>query len=311
MVFVKIALSTLILFFFGLNSFAQDSGLKTINTEDLKRHLTFISSDSLQGRAFGTPIPGLEITANYLKTNIKEMGLAAGDDGYFQTVPIVLSQPDNKNSFLEITDNNGKAIFKTDSVIGLPAGRDINISNAEVVFAGFGTSDEKTGYDDFKGLDLQGKVVIFSLGSPEGFKNKELPGWNNKLETTKVNRAMKLGAAGVILTDSPLAGGNSIYKRVNHYRNRGSYSLQTPEKEKQFNDFVLTTSLQADAVLGKKGKLKKLLSKISKENKPRSFAIEGIRANVNIKGETEHFQAKNVVGIVEGSHPFLLHIMII
>jgi hypothetical protein len=94
MVFTKSILLVLILFFAGLNSFAQNPALKMIDTADLKRHLSFISSDSLQGRAFGTPIPGLDIAAGYLKTNIEKMGLVSGADDYFQNFSIISSQPD-------------------------------------------------------------------------------------------------------------------------------------------------------------------------------------------------------------------------
>ena len=305
MLFKKTVSLIYFLFFFHVISYSQESGLNYINKEDLKRHLSFIASDSLQGRTFGTPVPGLDIAANYIKSNAKSMGLKPGIDDYFQNVQIVSSQPDTENSFLEITDNNGTSIFKTNSVVGLPAGNEINISGAEVVFAGFGYSDEKTGYDDFAGIDVQEKIVLFSLGTPDGFKKKELPRWNNRIETEKVNRAMEAGAAGVILFDSPLDKGNEIYNRIDRWRNRGDYHLEIPDKKSDNDRFIFTTFSQVEPFFGNTAELQNLLLKISKKKQAHSFKIEGMNATLKIKMNETRFQAKNVIGIVEGSDPEL------
>ncbi len=204
MAFVKTNLSVLIFFIVSLTSFSQNPALNYIDTVDLKRHLSFISSDSLQGRSFGTPIPGLDIAAVYLKTNAEKIGLTTNTGDYFQNVPLISSQPDFENTFLKITNTTGNILFKTDSVIGLPSGTGINVSNLEVIFAGFGWLDEKTGYNDFQGIDLAGKVVLFATGSPESFQKNELQLWNNQQETSKVKRAFDAGAtAPHIITVGP------------------------------------------------------------------------------------------------------------
>jgi hypothetical protein len=306
MSFVKSVQNILILLFVQSICFGQKTGLERINIDDLKRHLTFLSSDSLQGRSFGTPINGLDIAANYLKTNAKNIGLADGADDYFQIVPVVSSQPDYENLFLEITNTEGNVIFKTDSIIGLPQESDIDISNAEIVFAGFGFKDKKSGYDDFEALDLRGKIVMFSIGTPAWFQNDELPHWNNQMETSKVEKAFESGAVGVILINSPLDRENNIYNRIRNWIDRIDFNLEFHEKSHpEKNSFVLTTLFQADLMLGKSGELKNLLSKISDNKKSNSFTIEGIRANIKAKSKTEHFQGKNIIGVVEGSDPVL------
>lgn len=305
MSFVKSVQNILILLFVQSICFGQKTRLERINIDDLKRHLTFLSSDSLQGRSFGTPINGLDIAADYLTTNAKKIGLTARADDYFQIVPIVSSQPDSENTFLEISDTQGKAIFKTDSLIGLPKESEIEITNAEIVFAGFGYKDEKTGYDDFEGLELNGKVVMFSLGTPEWFQNNELPHWNNQLETDKVKRAFEAGAIGVIIANNPLNDENNIFLRFQKWINRTDFNLKIPKTQQETNVFVLTTSWQGDAILGKQGELKNVLSKISANKKPNSFVVEGVRTNIKAKSKTQHFQGKNIIGIVEGSDPVL------
>ncbi len=305
MSFVKTVQYILLLLFIQSICFGQKSGIKTINADDLKRHLSFLSSDSLQGRAFGTPTNGLDIAANYLKINAKNIGLKSGTDDFFQIVPIITSRSDCENTFLEITENEEKVRFKTDSVIGLTKETNIDISNAEIVFAGFAYKDKKTGYDDFQSLVMKGKVVLFSIGTPEWLKNNEFPHWNNQLETSKVERAFEAGAVGVIIINSPLDTENNIYHRLQKWINRTDYNLETFHKKQEENSFVFITSSQADAILGKQGELKNLLSKISADKKPNSFTIQGIHVNIKAKNKTEHFQGKNIVGIVEGSDPVL------
>jgi Zn-dependent M28 family amino/carboxypeptidase len=302
--FSKSILTIAFLFFIQLLSFSQKSALNTIDTKDLERHLTFLSSDSLQGRSFGTPINGLDIAADYLKANAKRMGLVSGADDYFQIVPIISSQTDTKNKFLEIVNTKGELMFKTDSLIGLPQESDFEIADVEIVFAGFGYKNEKSGYDDFEGVELRGKVAMFSTGTPDLFQNNESR-WNNQLETEKVKRAYNAGAAGVILINSPLDEENNIYKRIQKWTNRTDFNLESPLKKRDENAFVLINSAQANTILGKKGELKILLSRISEHKKPNSFSIEELNANINVKSKTEHLQGKNIIGIVEGSDPIL------
>ncbi len=86
----------------------------------------------------------------------------------FNSVVISFSQDAGiVNSFIEITGSKGERIFKTNSIIEMPVGSEINISNAEIVFTGFGFKDENSGYDDFGGVDLRGKVALFALGTPD------------------------------------------------------------------------------------------------------------------------------------------------
>jgi hypothetical protein len=302
---LKIALISFLFCFFNQSIIAQNSGLKKIDVADLKRHLSFLSSDSLQGRSFGTPVPGLDIAADYLKKNAKEIGLVSGADDFFQNVPIVSSQPDIENTFLEITDANGNSFYKTDSIIGLPAGTGINISNAEVVFAGFGFSDEKSGYDDFKGIDFRGKVVMFSMGTPESFQKKELPRWNNAQETAKIKKAMEAGAAQVIIINSLLDEGNTIYNRLNRWISRNDFSLPSSDFKTESISFVFANASFADALLGGWGKLNKQLTKIAEKQHPYSYCIERLRINVKVSRKIEHIQTKNIIGIVEGSDPLL------
>lgn len=284
-----------------LNVFSQHSGLEKINKDDLQRHLNFLASDSLQGRAFGTPVPGIDIAADYIKTNIKNLGLKDGAEDFYQTFTIYSMHPDRENSFLKLTDKKDTEIYKSDSIIGFTSGSGIDITGAEIVFAGFGYRNEKSGYNDYEGISIKGKLVMFSAGTPDRYKKREKPRWDNGLERAKIQLALDSGAIGVLVVNSPLDKGNSLYNRIARWKNRGTNSLKsTVGSEDNFN-FVYTTSSQADKILGTPGKLNSLLEKISKKNQPKTFEITGKKVTLMFKNIREEIHAKNVIGIIGGS----------
>lgn len=296
-------LAFIVLFIIGFNSMVK--GQSTINIDDLKRNLTFISSDSLKGRQIGSTSQGLNKAAEYIRQNALNSGLLPGVKGYFQAVPVISSEPDIENTFLKITDNKGNEIFKTDSVIGLPSGTGINIANAEVVFAGFGWVDEKTGYNDFSGTDFTGKAVMFAAGTPVAFSQDELQQLNIQSEIKKVKRVFELGASAVILINSPFDESNSNYNRMNRWINRNDFSILNNENKTAVNRFAFINAEYADAILGNSGKLKTLLTNIATNQKSESFQVDNIRIDLQVNRKTETVDAKNVIGVVEGSDPVL------
>lgn len=300
---VKSVLLLILITGFHYIVFSQTESLNSITPNDLKRHLTFIASDSLQGRSFETRVPGLDLAAEYLANNAQLLGLNPGFQNYFQPVSIFSSHPDSENTYLEIIDKNGKVVYKTDSVIGMSGGSNIEISDGELVFAGFGRIDEKTAYNDFAGVDLKGKVVLIYAGTPESFRKRENYRWNNRLENAKIENAKNAGAQAVILVNSVFDEKNVSYNRIERWMNRGGYSLQTEEKQAGY-DFVFTTHFFAEGVLGK-GEPEKLLAKVAKKGKPASFDIKDFKVNVVARRINEIIETKNVVGVVKGSDPVL------
>src|SRR6056297_1941118 len=71
---IKLSFIIFLCFIFSLTK-AQNESFESIKETDLRAHLEFMSSDLLQGRDFGTPIPGLDIAAEYLKSQCLRIGL--------------------------------------------------------------------------------------------------------------------------------------------------------------------------------------------------------------------------------------------
>jgi len=285
-------------------SFSQENGLQAINQKDLKRHLIFVSSDSLQGRRFGTEIDGLGITAEYLKSNAEKIGLKPGANSYFQKVEIVSAKP-SENSFLEIENNSGKSVFKSSLVIQFNGeSGNISLEKEEAIFAGFGYQNTKTGYNDFENIEVEGKIVIVAQGNPLTFKEGNNFGWNNRLEREKFETILAKEPKAIILVTNPKDKGNKTFLQISRWMNRQQYVLKAREESKEV-PILICTSEFADQLLGRKGKFKKYLTFLSKKNKSNSYLIESVKVNIETTIQTVHVEAKNVIGIVEGSDPEL------
>ena len=128
-----------------------------------------LASDEFQGRAPGTP--GEAKTVPYLIEQFKAAGLEpAGDNGgWTQEVPMIHTQlkaPVNVS-----VSQGGQSIplrFPDDIYLGTVRPLDrVRIANAPMVFVGYGVSAPERGWDDFKGVDLHGKVAVILVNDPD------------------------------------------------------------------------------------------------------------------------------------------------
>ena len=128
-----------------------------------------LASDAYGGRAPGGPGEGL--TVAYLEKAFRDLGLEpAGEGGsYTQAVPMVRTQlaPDGRYA---VSGPKGEAVLASGrdiSVISLLPVDRISIEKAPMVFVGYGATAPERGWDDFKGVDLKGKVAVFLINDPD------------------------------------------------------------------------------------------------------------------------------------------------
>src|ERR1700761_4984122 len=135
---------------------------KFINAEDARKHLAILSSDEFEGRETGKP--GADKAANYIAGEFKKLGLQAPVNGsYFLDIPLV-ENVFKVNSF----SVNGTAYSFGKDFYATGSSPEKTVTANEVIFIGYGISD--TNYDDLKGLDIAGKVVIY-INDGEPVKN--------------------------------------------------------------------------------------------------------------------------------------------
>jgi hypothetical protein len=282
-------------------SFSQTEGLKLIDKADLKRHLEYIASDSLQGRGFGTHPDGLKATAEYIRNRVVMLGLEPGGADFFQPLELISVKPDKENTFFEVKGKEGKPAFKTHSIVKIKGGiENIGFQNNEVVFADFGWKDD-TGYDNLKGLDLKGKVVIVTDGTPKKFLTKDALKRNNRQEQSKLDSIVAKQPAAVIVVTHPKDNRELTFKRLEYWKSRPSFDLKTNIPLKNTPPVLMTVPGFADALFGGKGKYTKYLTCISKHNKPNPVFLKRVEWQGKFVEEVTEFCGRNVVAFVEGS----------
>jgi hypothetical protein len=133
-----------------------------ITADDMKKHLYTIASKEMEGR--DTPSPGLEKAADYIEEYFKSIGLLPGNNGsYRQHYP--LYRDSALGSTVKINGNSFD-VFKDFQPASNNFSADMRFS--EIVFAGYGIADDKR--DDYKGLDVAGKLVMILDGAPADYK---------------------------------------------------------------------------------------------------------------------------------------------
>lgn len=132
-----------------------------VQQSEVEAMLRFLASDELKGRRTGSE--GNNIAARYIASHLDAYGFkpGAGDDGYFQPVPLALSKSAAKSQ-LEID----KATFAFNEDYIMMAGGPADL-NTTAVYAGHGWVDESKKIDDYQGLDVAGKVVFVLSGLPD------------------------------------------------------------------------------------------------------------------------------------------------
>ncbi|SDL99946.1 M20/M25/M40 family metallo-hydrolase [Siphonobacter aquaeclarae] len=172
--------------------------LGQIDTTRIRGHVAYLSDNRLQGRKPGTP--GYQMAVDYVTGQFADMGLVpAGENGtWLQPVYLRKSRLNASDAAVKFSDGTQKTLAFGEDVIVYPHPEKKEISiDAPLVFVGAGLDAPSLGYDDYKNIDVKGKVVILLRRTLD-----HLPA-NYKLHlqyaATLQEFAAKHGAAGLLV----------------------------------------------------------------------------------------------------------------
>jgi hypothetical protein len=263
-----------------------------INSEEMAQWMDTLCSDEWNGRLAGTP--EYMKSAQWVASKLKSWGIKpAGDSGtYFQMFNHPYTVVNDIGSLsLAIPQKKGTTITKhytapTDFYPGMNSGT--GTVTAEVVFAGYGVTAPEHNYDDYKDIDVRGKIVLVNRDVPyKDTRNPEYAKWVAYCyHQYKVRNAAEHGAIGFLYIDGNSSNPNIAYIPTLIVTGIGTEPL---------NDlFSGTGKTNADLMAG-----------IDKTFKPASFNTGKVMTMV--ANTTRHPEGKtaNVIGIIEGSDPVL------
>src|SRR6266404_5181164 len=185
-------------------SSAAFAAMETINPDRIRAHVRFLAHDLLEGR--GTGQRGGDIAAEYIATQFALDGLKpAGDNGtYMQRVPMVGITLAPETTFSLVPDKGSRRDLKfLSEYTAYDETQQVESNvNADIVYVGYGIQAPEYQWDDYKGVDVKGKVLLMLVNEPPSddlkfFKGKALTYYGRWVY--KYEQAARKGAVGAIL----------------------------------------------------------------------------------------------------------------
>ncbi|MFN2603026.1 MAG: M28 family peptidase [Gemmatimonadaceae bacterium] len=283
--------------------------VKQIDSHEIDAHLRFLSSDLLEGRAPATR--GGRLAAEYIASQLETFGVEPGVNGsYFQPVPIdvVRSNP----STISVTASgkaNANLKFTDDVVVWAGGPSTSSAAKGELVFVGYGAKAPEYKWDDFKGADLKGKILLVLVNDPPAppsepnlFGGKAMTYYGRW--TYKYEEAERQGAAGMLVVHTTDAAGYPwqvvvTSNSTDHRILPRDPKLPPPIAVRGWITNDAATSLLAQAGLH--------LAQLRKQAESRDFKPipTGITIDAHFNNSVKRMQSENVVGVVRGSDPKL------
>jgi hypothetical protein len=296
---------------------AQAAGYERIREADLRAELTFVASDALQGRM--SLQPGDDAAVQWIAAEFAKAGLqpaatdAKGRPSYLQTVPLIEYRSNPAANALTLRLGTTEQSWKAPELIG--GYRDDVDLSAPLVFAGFGISAPGVGYDDYKGLDVRGKVVlVFEHEPQENDPASRFNGTGNTRHATnrvKALAAQARGALALLVMAEPNRKHPSNLERVNRIGGSAKRVPPLPGQalpEDELRIPVLTVSdAVAAALLARAGMTPQALqAAIDKDLAPQSRTLPETTVALHLENTQRlRGQSANVVGLLPGSDPTL------
>src|SRR5262245_27022299 len=289
---------------------AQATGRVTaITPAEIDGHLRFLSSDLLEGRAPATR--GGQLAASYLASQLRAFGLRPGlDTSYLQTVPIDVVTADRSTMKITASEKVAATLRHPEDVVVWAGSATQNSSaRAELVFVGYGATAPEYRWNDFKDVDVKGKILLVLVNDPPApasepnlFGGRAMTyygRWPYKFE-----EAERRGAAGALIVHTTEAAGYPWHTVVGSWAGEQRLLPRPANVPPPLGVRGWITDSAATALLKQAGlDLADLRARAAR----RDFqpVATGITLDLGFRNTVEHLRSENVVGVVPGSDPKL------
>ncbi len=286
-------------------SHAVATAMQGIDPERMRAHVRFLADDLLEGR--GTGARGGDVAALYIATQFALDGLKpAGDNGTFLQEVQFTGVKTLPGTTASLTPSKGPTIdlkLGEDYVVGNQTETESVDVDAPIVFVGYGIEAPEYGWDDFKGVDVAGKIVLVIVNEPPSkdpqFFSAEAMTYYGRW-TYKFEEAARKGAIGALIihrTDLASYGWQVVR---NSWSNEEAYLAGDREPRLAAASWIqweVARRLFAASELN----LDEMLASAGTRNfKARELPV---RFKAHIESRVRQFKSYNVVGLVPGTQP--------
>jgi Zn-dependent M28 family amino/carboxypeptidase len=277
-----------------------------IQAQRVRAHLAFLADDLLEGRGPGSR--GGSLAARYIATQLTAHGVAPVGGTFYQSVPLTSWRPDARRIALDFSRGAQSTALRypQDAVLWVDGGADSASVSGELVFVGYGTRAEEYGWDDFKGRDLRGRILVVLVndppaapGQPVIFDGPALTYYGRW--SYKVEEAARQGAAAVLIVHTPEGAGYGWPVVESSFARQ---RLMLPRDTTAATPPVLQGWITWDAARRVLASANLDLAELFVRSARRDFqpVFTGVTARLRAGGTVRRFESPNVVGMVQGSH---------
>jgi hypothetical protein len=277
--------------------------LDEISADNIRSHVAYLADDRLQGRYPGTE--GYNLAVDYVVNLLKENHIEpAGDNGtYFQKIHIRRAWV--SGSSMRVTSGRKEDTLtpNEDYVIFPSIAQDRTTVEADLVFAGFGISAPDSGYDDYAGIDVKGKIAVVLRGTPQNFKAQP-----NVDEVRSIAAAHR--AVGVLFVSSAkLRLPRNLHRTLSP---EGRLSPEDSLAASGIKVYAAVSSARLNQWFRHNGLDTATVFSRIREGKPTSKPLN-VRMKIAYTSEHKDVESENVLGKVEGSgyffkNEYLIHV---
>jgi peptidase M28-like protein/PA domain-containing protein len=292
-------------------------GFRAIQQSDLRRDLTYISSDELGGRM--SLQHGDELAINWIASHFAKAGLqppvkdGTGKPGYLQPFTLIEYRPDRDASSMTLTRAGKTTVWHYPQVVG--AYKHAVDLTASVIFAGFGITAPELGYDDYSTIDARGKIVLIFDHEPQEDDPRSIFNGtgNTRYATTrvKVMNAQAHGAVAVVIVAEPNRKHLTTAERVARIGSSAVRPIPLPLQAIQDDEVHIPSAIVLDAVAAELfaaagTTLSAAQTGIDRDLKPQSRPLPDTTLTLHFRNSSERTGVtNNVAGLLPGSDPRL------
>jgi hypothetical protein len=275
-----------------------------ISADRLKNHVYTLASTEFQGRETGSP--GIDKASAYISDMLRQYGVSPlpGKKDYYQNVAFTWVSWEEAS--LYVGEERYKHLW---DFISFPAqNSDMAMERFnEIVYVGYGI--EEPGYNEYKGLDLRGKVVLMYKGEPQKKNGQYLLSMSTKPSKWNQNLQLKLETAAAHGARMVLFIEDEIKKILNENRNQlimPKVILGKPDElpAPLINSAQISTNL-ARVIMGEQFKnLVKIRDKGIAKGKPAHLILK-TNFSADLRRKVSQLDGRNILAYIPGDDPQL------
>lgn len=294
---------------------AERESAAQLTEASLLAHIRMLADDVMEGRAPGSR--GSTLAMRYIASQMERIGLRPGaaNGTWYQPVELVgLKSTLTTPATLRLQSGGEEVVLATPSDAVVSSGRQgaardvpiqVQVQDAEVVFVGYGITAPEERWDDYKGVDVRGKILLMLNNDPAD--DPALFGGKTRLYygrwTYKYEEAARRGARGAIIVHTTASAGYGWQVVQTSF---GDEEFELPQKAGEPRlDVKLWLSERATAALVKQAGLELPALLLRAERRDFRPVPLGVTLSVGLRSATRRVLTANVLGVLRGSDPTL------